>query len=54
MIYFNLLISRHFNERLLERITFLEHNNLNQAQYNGQKALEINAPPSDFPNNLLE
>ena len=34
MVNSNLSISRHFNELLLESITQLEHNNLNNAQYN--------------------
>ena len=34
MVNSNLSISRYFNELLLESITQLEHNNLNNAQYN--------------------
>ena len=47
MVNSNLSISRHCNELLLERITQLERNNLNNAQYNKRETLEINPVPSD-------
>ena len=34
MVTSNLSISRHWDELLLERITQLERNNLNNAEYN--------------------
>ena len=47
MVNSNLSISRHCNEVLLEPITQLERNNLNNAQYNKLETLEINPVPSD-------
>ena len=38
----NLSISRRCNELLLECMTQLEYNNLNNTQYNKRKMLEIN------------
>ena len=38
----NLSITRCCNDLLLERITQLEHNNLNNAQYTRRETLEIN------------
>ena len=46
MVNFNLLITRHCNDLLLKRITQLERNNLNNAQYNRRETLEINPVPS--------
>ena len=39
---------------LLERITQLECNNLNNAQYNRRETLEINPVPSDIADDVLE
>ena len=39
---------------LLEHITQLEHNNLNNAQYNRRETLEINPVPSDIADDVLE
>ena len=39
---------------LLEHITQLEHNNLNNAQYNRRETLEINPVPSDIADDILE
>ena len=39
---------------LLERITQLECNNLNNAQYNRRETLEINPVPSDIADDILE
>ena len=50
----NLSISRRCNDLLLERITQLERNNLNNAQYNRRKNLEINPVLSDIANDVLE
>ena len=47
MVNSNLLITRCCNDLLLERITQLERNNLNNAQYNRRETLEINPVPSD-------
>ena len=47
-------ISKHCNELLLEPITQLEHNNLNNAQYNRRETLKINPGPSDIANDVLE
>ena len=54
MVNSNLLISRCCNELLLERITQLERNNLNNAQYNRRETLEINLVPSDIADDVLE
>ena len=54
MANFNLSISRHCNELLLERITQLERNNLNNAQYHRRETLEINPMPSFIAIDLLE
>ena len=42
------------NELLLECITQLEYNNLNNVQYNRREALEINPVPSDIAHDVLE
>ena len=39
---------------LLEHITQLECNNLNNAQYNRRETLEINPVPSDIADDVLE
>ena len=54
MVNSNLLITRCCNDLLLERITQLEHNNLNNAQYNRRETLEINPVPSDIADDVLE
>ena len=54
MVNSNLLITRPCNELLLECITQLEHNNLNNTQYNRRETLEINPVPSDIANDILE
>ena len=52
----NLSITRRCNDLLLERITQLERNNLNNAQYNRRETLEINRAtvPSDTADDVLE
>ena len=50
----NLSISRCCNDLLLEHITQLEHNNLNNTQYNRRETLEINPVPSDIVDDVLE
>ena len=42
------------NDLLLERITQLERNNLNNAQYTRRQTLEINPVPSDTADDVLE
>ena len=54
MVKSNLSISRRCNELLLERITQLERNNLNNAQYNRRETLEINPVPYDIADDVLE
>ena len=54
MVSSNLSIPRRCNDLLLERITQLERNNLNNAQYNRREALEINPVPSDIAIGVLE
>ena len=54
MVNSNLLITRRCNDVLLERITQLEHNNLNNAKYNRTETLEINLVPSDIADDVLE
>ena len=54
MVNSNLSISKRCNELLLERITQLERNNLNNAQYNRTETLEINPVPSDIADDVLE
>ena len=54
MVNSNLSISRCCNELLLERITQLERNNLNKAQYNRRETLEINLVLSDIADDVLE
>ena len=53
MVNSNLSIIRRCND-LLERITQLERNNLNNAQYNRRETLEMNPVPSDIADNVLE
>ena len=53
MVNSNLSITRRCND-LLERITQLERNNLNNAQYNRRETLEINPVPSDIADDVLE
>ena len=48
------LITRRCNDVLLERITQLERNNLNNVQYNRRETLEINPVPSDIADDVLE
>ena len=50
----NLSITRCCNDLLLERITQLEHNNLNNAQYNRRETLKINPVSSDIADDVLE
>ena len=54
MVNSNLSITRRCNDLLLERITQLERNNLNNAQYNRRETLEINPVPSDIADDILE
>ena len=53
MVNSNLSITRR-NDLLLEGITQLECNNLNNAQYNRRETLEINPVPSDIADDILE
>ena len=53
MVNSNLSIARPCND-LLERITQLERNNLNNTQYNRRETLEINPVPSDIADDVLE
>ena len=50
----NLSVTRRYNDLLLECITQLERNNLNNAQYTRRKTLEINPVPSDIADDVLE
>ena len=54
MVNFNLLILRRYNKLLLERITQLEINSLNNAQYKGRETLEINPVLSHIADDVLE
>ena len=54
MVNSNLSITRRCNVLLLERITQLERNNLNDTQYNRRETLEINPVPSDIADDVLE
>ena len=54
MVNFNVSIARRCNELLLERLTKLECNNLNNAQYNRRETLEINPVPSYIADDVLE
>ena len=54
MVNSNLLITRRCNDLLLERITYLERNNLNNTQYNRRETLEINPVPSYIADDVLE
>ena len=49
-----LLISRNCNSLLIKRITNLEHNALNNAQYVRRETIEINPIPQSIPNTDLE
>ena len=53
MVTSNLLTSRR-NELLLECITQLERNNMNNTQYNRRETLEINPVLSDIADDVLE
>ena len=54
MVNSDLLITRRCNDFLVERITQLERNNFNNAQYTRRETLEINLVPSDFADDVLE
>ena len=54
MVNSNLSITRRCNDLLLERITQLERNNLNNAQYTRRETLEINSVSSDIADDVLE
>ena len=54
MVSSNLSFTRRCNDILLERMTQLERNNLNNAQYNRRDTLEINPVPSDIADDILE
>ena len=54
MVNSNLSFLRRCNELLLERITQLERNKLNNAQYNRRETFEINPVLSDIADNVLE
>ena len=54
MVNSNLSLARRCNDLLLGRITQLERNNLNNAQYNRRETLEINPVPSDIADDVLE
>ena len=54
MVNSNLSITRRCNDILLERITHLERNNLNNAQYNRRETIETNPIPSDIADDVLE
>ena len=54
MVNSNMSISRRCNELLIERITQLERNNLNNAQYNRRKTLEINPVLYDIADDVIE
>ena len=51
---FELLISKNFNSLLLKRITNLERNALNNAQYVRRETIEIDPTPQSIPNTDLE
>ena len=54
MVNSNLSITRRCNDLLLEHITQLERNKLNNAHYNRRETLEINPLPSDIADDILE
>ena len=54
MVNSHLPISRQCNDLHFEQITQLEHNNLNNTQYNRRETLEINPVPSDIADDVLE
>ena len=54
MVNSNLSITRCCNDLLLEHITQLERNNLNNAQYTRRETLKINPVPSDIADDVLE
>ena len=53
-LHSELLISRNCNSLLLKRITNLERNALNNAQYVRRETIEINPIPQSIPNTDLE
>ena len=53
-LHSELLISRNCNSLLLKRITNLERNALNNAQYVRMETIEINPIPQSIPNTDLE
>ena len=54
MVNSNLSITRRCNDVLLERITQLECNNLNNAQYTRRETLKTNSVPSDIADDVLK
>ena len=54
MVNSNLTITRCCNDLLLECITQLECNNLNNVQYTRREILEINPVPPDIADDILE
>ena len=54
MVNSNLSIARRCNDLLLERITQLERNNLNNAQHTRRETLKIKPVPSDIADDVLE
>ena len=54
MVNSNLSITRNCNDLLLERITQLERNNINNAQNDRRVTLEINPVPCDITDDVLE
>ena len=53
MVSSNLSITKRSADLLLERITQLERNNLNNAQYNRRETLGVNPVPSDIVDDVL-
>ena len=53
MVISNLSVSRRCSELLLERITQLESDNLNNDQYNRRETLEINPVPFDIADDVV-
>ena len=53
-LHSELLISKNCNSLLLKRITNLERNTLNNAQYVRRETIEINPIPQSIPNTDLE
>ena len=54
MVNSHLSIARQCNDLHFEQITQLEHNNLNNTQYNRRETLEIKPVPSDIADDVLE